>query len=214
MPFFNTAVPIDTQIIKNIFSERQLSNILKLADANKKILEKNNFVGAYGTGIQEDYGRLRISSLELEPAMINIISNLVNSLIDEEVWVDSPPLYAEYSNVYGRPSLPPHFDGDSTEIIVDFQLSSNITWPIGVGKEIYELEDNSALIFNPNADPHWRTIKDFEDGEYVKMLFFRCFKVGEKFDYSDRRLSIHDKIFKDINILRKSENDPLFKIPT
>jgi len=113
-------------------------------------------------------------------------------------------LYVEYNNKYGTPNLPPHFDGDSSKFVVNFQLSSNTAWDLGIDFDIYSIEDNSALIFDPNKNIHWRPKKTFKDGEYVKMIFFRFYDLNKQVDNSHLRLSLNDKIFKNINDFRDS----------
>ena len=110
----------------------------------------------------------------------------------------------EYNSKYGQPNLPPHFDGDVTDVIVNYQLDSNTNWGVGVNEEVYTLVDNSAVIFNPNEDIHWRPIKEFQEGEYVRMAFFRFWNKDNPSDYSDRRYGQTDPIFDKVKAIRES----------
>jgi hypothetical protein len=112
--------------------------------------------------------------------------------------------YVEYNSKYGTPVLPPHFDGDSSDIIVNFQLSSNTVWALGVDLALYELEDNSAMIFNPNKNIHWRPSKEFKDKEYVKLIFFRFQSIDGVIDNSHLRYSLDHEIYKEVNDFRDS----------
>jgi hypothetical protein len=112
--------------------------------------------------------------------------------------------YAEYNNLYGNPNLPPHFDGDNNILVVDYQLESNTSWNLGVDLQSYDLQDNSALIFNANEHIHWRPHKIFKDGEYIKMLFFRFYDAKNKSDYSHKNYMPTDDIFKEVRELRDS----------
>jgi len=109
-----------------------------------------------------------------------------------------------YGAEYGTPNLPPHFDGDTNDLIINFQLSSNTSWPLGLDLETYNMEDNSALIFNANTNIHWRPNKVFNDGEYVQMIFFRFYKINNRTDYSYVPMNQTDKIFEDVVNLRNS----------
>lgn len=147
-------------------------------------------------------------SISVLPNLINFNTELgstLKSLGLEDLAVSSVT-YVEYNSIYGTPNLPPHFDGDFNELIINYQLSSNTSWDIGVDKEVYTTEDNSALIFNPNKHIHWRPIKDFNDGEYLKMLFFRlCYEdESKRSDYSELRFSMDHPIYKEVNDLRDS----------
>ncbi len=108
-----------------------------------------------------------------------------------------------YSSEYGEPNLPPHFDGDSTDLIINYQLDSNTSWDIALDTEVYPMEDNSALIFNPNESIHWRPHKTFKEGEYVRMVFFRFYNPAGRSDYSHLNFMQDDAIFKEPNKLRE-----------
>ncbi len=104
--------------------------------------------------------------------------------------------YVEYRSEYGQPNLPPHFDGDNNDLIIDYQLKSNTSWGLGVDGDLYEMNDNDAIMFNPNEYPHWRPYKTFQEGEYVGMIFFRFVDFSWKeVDYSHKRLSQEDSAF-------------------
>lgn len=112
--------------------------------------------------------------------------------------------YVEYSNEYGSPNLPPHFDGDSSDLIINFQLQSNTSWDIGLDSTLYDLQDNSALVFNGNEYIHWRPHKVFNDGEYVQMIFFRLQDIKNLSDNSNLRYSLDDNVYKEVNEFRNT----------
>lgn len=149
-------------------------------------------------------GRLNISGFNVPESALDKIKDLAFSAFGKKLEYCGKDSCVIYSGEYGSPSLPPHFDGDKTEVIIDYQLSSNTTWDVGVDLNVFDLEDNSAVVFNPNTNIHWRPIKDFEDGEYVTMLFFRLFDPESPKDYSDRALPIDDEVFKEVNDFRES----------
>lgn len=119
-----------------------------------------------------------------------------------------PPMscmFVDYDNQYGQPNLPPHYDGDTNALIIDYQYKSNTTWGLGVDKEVFEMEDNEAIIFNPNEYPHWRPHKTFKDGEFVTMIFFRFPDSTGEVDYSHMRFSQDDPIFDNIRKIRDAD---------
>lgn len=81
--------------------------------------------------------------------------------------------FVDYDGKYGTPNLVPHFDGDNNSVIIDYQYKSNTSWGLAVNTTVFEMNDNDALIFNPNEYPHWRPHKKFEEGEFVTMIFIR-----------------------------------------
>jgi len=113
-------------------------------------------------------------------------------------------MFVDYDAKYGQPNLPPHFDGDNNGLIIDYQYKSNTTWGLAVDKEVFEMEDNEAIIFNPNEYPHWRPHKTFKEGEFITMAFFRF--IDEDLDYSHMRYLQDDPIFDEAHKIRDSLN--------
>lgn len=144
-----------------------------------------NFEFNGGTGLCERLGRLQIGNIayDLPSHILDKLTEIANSQSDVPMVISSA-MYVEYSNKYGAPNLPPHFDRDTNNLIINMQLSSNTHWDIGINTETYRLEDNSALIFNGNTNIHWRVHKKFEDNEYVNMLFIRFHDPKNRPDYS------------------------------
>jgi hypothetical protein len=150
-------------------------------------------------------GRRIVYIKEIPQTLLLKVIKLANSISNETVTL-SNVMSVEYNNKYGKPNLPVHFDGDTQDVILNFQLSSNISWDLGVNCKTYQLEDNSAVAFNPNLNSHWRPKKDFKDGDYVAMIFFRFQKINNKTDYSHLRYSVDNPIFKEANDFRDSLN--------
>ena len=133
--------------------------------------------------------------------IIHAVQKRVANLVGKEL--DSiSGVFAEYSSKYGQPNLPPHFDGDNNSLIIDYQYKSNTSWGLGVDTTVFEMEDNKAIIFNPNEYPHWRPHKTFEEGEEITMIFFRFPDRSGKTDYSHKRQWPGDEIFADIQKIR------------
>lgn len=136
------------------------------------------------------------------PIPINILNDIqirVEALLGRPL-KDMNAMFVDYESKYGQPNLPPHFDGDQNDVIVDYQYKSNTSWGLGVSSTVYEMEDNKAIIFNPNEYPHWRPHKTFQEGEYITMMFFRF--PDESIDYSHMRLSQNDPIFEEARKIR------------
>lgn len=148
-------------------------------------------------------GRKIVYINNIPQQLLSKVANIANTISDEPLFLTNV-ISVEYNNQYGKPNLPVHFDGDSSDLILNFQLSSNIPWDLGVDCKTYPLKDNSAVIFNPNLYSHWRPKKEFKDGDYVAMIFFRFQKKDNKTDYSHLALSQDDPIFKEANDFRDS----------
>lgn len=148
---------------ENVFSESQLATIEEVIKSQP---ESNKLK-------QEEHGRLCISWFELPQEVIKTVSELVHSAESPFLQIEPTPLFVEYNPKYGTPNLTPHMDGDDNDFIFDFQLKSNTSWGIGLNKSVHDMTDNSAIAFNPNTNIHWRPIKNFNDGEFVQMIFLR-----------------------------------------
>lgn len=140
--------------------------------------------------------------------MVNLPNDLLQTIKDRVKAIVGRELetincmFVDYDGKYGQPNLAPHFDGDNNNVIVDYQVKSNTSWGLGVGTTVFDMEDNNAVIFNPNEHPHWRPHKTFKDGEFVTMMFIRFPESGA--DYSHKRLSQDNAIFDEARKIRDS----------
>ena len=73
---------------------------------------------------------------------------------------------------------------------------------IGLNKNIYSLSDNTAVLFHPNKNIHWRPKIAFNDNDYVKMLFIRLKKKKDQENYNYLPMNITDKIYREANGVR------------
>ena len=197
--------------VNNIFTEEELQflhNEIKYSDVPVDL--NGNYLNSKdnnGVGIDIDLGRLQFKNLSnLPESIINKINNLVFNLTKTSLTMSSISA-VEYSNKYGEPNLPIHYDHDNSELIVNFQLSSNVLWEVGIDFNLYSLEDNSAIIFNPNRYKHWRPKKIFKDNEYVKMIFFRFINLDNPSDYSHLDYIIGHEVFAEVEAYRDSVSD-------
>ena len=191
----------------NLFSEEELLYFHKMTDSLKIPLNKDGscvYEEDSGFSISKDLGRLQFTIKDVPDKIKLKLEKIAKSFVDYTPSI-SECTYVEYNSKYGKPVLPVHFDGDRSDLIINYQFLSNTSWGVGLNLNVYELEDNSALIFNPNTQAHWRPHKIFKDQEFVKMLFFRFQNLKDPSDYS--QLSQHwpkDEIFKEINDFRNS----------
>ena len=81
-----------------------------------------------------------------------------------------------------NPNLFPHYDGTFPEprFTFDYQIGGNTTWPLVVENTVFELKNNQALTFSGTHQIHWRSKKNFKDGERIDMIFFHLRKKGAK----------------------------------
>jgi hypothetical protein len=178
-------------LIDEIFSQDDIDIIYKSVSSAESVVDSR--LGRLQTTIENCLSYKTIDKLE------GIVQNFTKTKLEIR-----GVIYVEYNKLYGVPNLPPHVDADSTDILINIQLESNTQWDLGLNLETYSLKDNCALIFNPNENIHWRVHKEFNDGEYVKMLFVRLYKIGNSSDYSYLPNHPDHEMFKPVRAFRDS----------
>jgi len=183
-------------IANNLFSDAELEEINKVIDDALLANEE------WQVSPDEQLGRLKVFLILPENIKNRLVEYSSNLLGFEAMMAHC--IYVEYNSKYGQPNLPPHFDADTNNLVIDYQLTANTSWDLGVDLKSYPLENNSALIFNANEYVHWRPHKIFKDQEYVKMIFIRFFDPKNIPDYSHLRLSQDHEAFKNHREFRDS----------
>lgn len=174
--------------LNNLFTKSEIDYLYTLINDDIQ-LEPNEKLGRH------------YKYLMANPNFEEKIENLIGKIFNMDLKT-SHVLYVKYSNENGFPNLPPHLDGDSNELVIDYQLDSNIDWGLGVNLKVYDMENNSALVFNANKNIHWRPKISFNDNDYVKMLFIRLKKKKDQENYNYLPMSITDKIYREANRVR------------
>jgi hypothetical protein len=208
-----------TQVLKNILSNEDKSRIFKIVDEElsyRPVRRQPNPSRITDTGdttnIIENYGRLEMKYINLPEDIMEKLHSIVEKSSDE-VFPDLAfgfVIYAEYSKSYGKnPMLDPHFDiSDVHTIILDYQLESNTSWEIAVESEKFILEDNSGLLFEPENNIHYRPAKNFQDDEFVKMLFIRFITGKDAVIHTNEE---HMRLGKNQEIYNKISNSIIEK---
>lgn len=124
--------------------------------------------------IQSTLGRFGAEGVILPETINNKVLELVNEgLINNNYKLTNQGVfYAEYNPKYGTPDLTPHYDSGTCTLILDYQLSSNTDWPIGIDDRLYQLSDNDGVLLKPLDYLHYRPVRSWNDGEFVRMIFF------------------------------------------
>lgn len=179
--------------LDNLFTEEELSAIKEIISS----LPESSFID------QSGLGRRVTNEWRLPQSIHDKLIDLVSSTLGKKVMMPNP-VWSEYSSKYGEPNLPPHFDGDFNDFIINFQLESSpdTVWPAGVNLELYTLQDNSAVAFNPNTNAHWRPVRAFKKDEYIQMIFIRFFDPVNTADYSHLPSHQDDPIFAEVKAFR------------
>lgn len=163
------------KIIHNVFSENEIKDI------NSAV-----FLKKHDTEIQTFLGRTRLDySFEdidnLPDSILNKANDLIKEFFDKDKRKYSFRYFTvvEYNNEFGMPQLGPHKDTCAFTGTILCQLESNISWDIYVEGTPYTLVDNSALLINARDQDHWRMHKEFNEGDYLKMVFLHYLDLND-----------------------------------
>lgn len=182
-------------IIDNVFTEAEINDLYSLIESTS--MENTIVQGvlchrAYLVGLPDS------------------IMNKINSIVKENFDIPMEPInvcFARYSiDMYedGSASFPPrlfpHVDDAFHEprLTLDFQIKSNISWPIIVEEREYILNDNQALTFSGTHQVHWRPHKKFAKGDFVDLIFAHYRAKDATFNSLDNNEQ-YDKEVKDLS---------------
>jgi hypothetical protein len=168
--FEHTLIDLENKVTKNIFTKNEIDLLFQ----SIKKSEGREF--ANPTRAQE-----YVDLFELPKEVILKVEAVAKEATGEN-WLIADFALCTYTNKIGQPNLKMHRDENfkSQRICFDYQLESNTSWDIVVGKDIYHLEDNSGILFSSTDQYHGRPFKAFKDDEYIKLIFFHMSKDGVK----------------------------------
>jgi hypothetical protein len=179
--------------IDNVFTNNEVEEIKAVIDkelANREVVEWDDAVDSnwHEKKIirikRNNLGRLDINDLPLPPYIIDKVTKIArdNCQIDVDIERLISVTYAEYSLKYGQPKLEVHKDRNPAKgteevlggagVVLTYQLESNVSWQVGSNKELYTIPDNGIFMLYPWQDYHWRTIREWKEDDFVKVLFF------------------------------------------
>jgi hypothetical protein len=119
-------------------------------------------------------------------------------------FVDDPDLelthyqYLDYFGKYGKgnsPNLPPHLDVENyyTKVSIDYQMSSNIDWPIVVEDQGFTLKDNEVLVFEASDRIHWRDPIILKEDDRCEVIVFHFSNKFEHQPYAENQMSKEER---------------------
>jgi hypothetical protein len=183
-------------IVKEVFSKDEIDQIYLAV----KKSHGNNFVRVHC--MHESY-------IELPNSIIHKVENIARDLSENKNLILTEYVHARYNNTtsdcgnfHFKPALFPHYDETFKEerFTLDYQLKANTEWKIVVEDKAMVLSDNDACTFSGTNQIHWRTPKDFEDDQYVEMLFFHFTDptMGKKSDDFNTVMDVKAKRYQKI----------------
>ena len=185
---------VKNKIVDNVFTKEEIDQIYKA-------IENKNGEAFIGPHCQ----------LNL---FIELPNNIIEKLTQKAVEASGFPnlelseyCYARYQKTTKkngrqyRPSLFPHYDETFKEprFTFDYQLKGTIPWEIVVEDRGLILRDNQAATFSGTHQIHWRTPTEFEEDDFVDMIF--CHFIipghGPKSDVLNNNMNAKAERFKE-----------------
>ena len=114
-------------------------------------------------------GRILMEMFPTPKEIIDYTQKIVDEIFLEYKY--DATTFCEYSELYGKPLLNTHIDNAKDTLCFDYQLNSNVSWPISIEGKEYNLKDNDAVLFKSGEVKHGRNSLAFNSGDYSKMLF-------------------------------------------
>ena len=162
--------------------EDKISRSTKIIMSDQKVVERKPLTQYVYTSL----GRSDFFDIDLSQQIIDKLNYIANNWNPKKYSnVELKEIqYTEYNKDLGsNPSLSIHTDfGNESDLLIDYQLDSNTLWAIGVEEDVWELNNNDSLILNQRSYLHYRPIKDFNDKEFVKMIFFKFGSGNQSFE--------------------------------
>ena len=160
---------LENKILYNVFTDKQIKRIYSWVESCPK--DKIKLPNTYGQiAYYIDQFDSRDSGAE------DIFLSIENALkLEYNLDIKASAIqFARYTLDSGnQPWLPPHYDKvfQKPMITVDIQMSGNIDWPVYVNGNMYNLQDNQALVFSGTHQIHWRPKIKLEKDQYLDMIF-------------------------------------------
>jgi len=172
---------IKPHIIKDFFTKEELEVILAIVRYQKNA---KNLSAFHSPIILPDLSRMQIE-LMYPPSIQAKLESFASEMIGEAVFMshNSYLSYTKEHNDSTNPKLPVHYDSDNyfTKMTMDYQLDSNIDWPIVIEGESFNLQYGDLLIFWGAGQVHWREPILFKEGDNTEVLTMH-FSTREDFE--------------------------------
>lgn len=184
----------------NIFTDEEIKQIYDSID-----LQSNK-----NTATVSIYGQ-KVWHTPLPENIVERVTHQMNIIHNQDFKLEAMS-FARYSKEYSDiPILTPHYDNTFKEprVTLDVQLRSNISWDIIVEGIRLKLQDNEAAAFSGTHQIHWREPIEFQDNDFVEMLFChftledsRPITIDEKREIESRMMKFSNEF--SVGLMKKS----------
>jgi hypothetical protein len=163
----NKIVP---HIVKDFFTDQEIELLLATLKYQKEAKDLEKF---FYPVVLSHLARMQIEVMYPEHIRKKI-EKFASEIVGEEVFM-LHNRYLSYNQEHSpgvNPKLPVHYDLNNyfSKLTLDYQLSSNIDWPIVIEGKSFSLKDHDLLVFWGAGQVHWREPVLFKKGDNVEVL--------------------------------------------
>lgn len=181
-------------IFKNFFTLEEEKTLRDLIETNR-LLEPGS--SRFAPMIIEQMSRSQIEFVIPESIKEKLL-NLAKQFVDDPDLELTHYQYLDYFGKYGNgnsPNLPPHLDVENyyTKVSIDYQMSSNIDWPIVVEDQGFTLKDNEVLVFEASDRIHWRDPIILKEDDRCEVIVFHFSNKFEHQPYAENQMSKEER---------------------
>lgn len=144
------------KIVKNVLNENEVLQLKEIIKNSEKFEQ---------TSWCRD-----IINIEIPETILQKFKNIAHEYGHKDLEL-SYQVYVKYKKIKNNnPQCPPHVDNSDTQFSIDYQLDSNIAWPLVVEENDHLLSNNDLLIMSAKSQVHWRPEKIFNENDYCEMI--------------------------------------------
>jgi hypothetical protein len=181
-------------IFKNFFTLEEEKALRDLIETNR-LLEPGS--SRFAPMIIEQMSRSQIEFVIPESIKEKLLT-LAKQFVDDPDLELTHYQYLDYFGKYGKgnsPNLPPHLDVENyyTKVSIDYQMSSNIDWPIVVEDQGFTLKDNEVLVFEASDRIHWRDPIILKEDDRCEVIVFHFSNKFEHQPYAENQMSKEER---------------------
>jgi hypothetical protein len=197
---------VKPHIVKNFFTSEEVDVLLSIINYQKIAKDLGEF---YSPLVLPNMARMQIEVMYL-PSIQRKLEIFASEIVGEEVFM-SHNSYLSYNKEHSpevNPRLPVHYDSDNyfSKLTMDYQLNSNVDWPIVIEDEYFSLEYGDLLVFWGAGQAHWRDPVLFKEGDNTEVLTMH-FSTKKDFQELNQSARAQEKRDQRLAIWR---SDPVF----
>jgi len=190
-----------------IYLQNVISQEIKRRDSFQSVLNGQDVkynLTEYSV-ISPDMGRITLRNLPLTRELSNKFLQYAKDVTGLQDLEKRGNVFAEYNLKYGTPCLMPHYDAGDPNVLLDYQVYSNISWPLKIDEVEYLCDDNSVLNIYNTHQMHYRVPQKFNDGDVLGVLFFNYFSPSLNLNKLIQEDDFN-KIAREVSLCQKNLN--------